>query len=79
MRANLVDWLADLACAYKAAGDLARPIPLMEATLTQREQVLGDTHPDTLISRNNLAHACRAAQAVQQRSTATSTTDADPQ
>jgi hypothetical protein len=30
---------------------------LHEATLAQREKVLGDTHPDTLHSRNNLALA----------------------
>ncbi|MFJ9835577.1 tetratricopeptide repeat protein [Streptomyces sp. NPDC101169] len=69
----------NLAYAYHSAGDLERAIPLYEATLALREQVLGDTHPQTLTSRNNLAYAYRAAQAVQQRSTATSTTDADPQ
>ncbi|MGW0282006.1 tetratricopeptide repeat protein [Streptomyces sp. NPDC003236] len=42
-------------------GHTARTISLMEATLTQREQVLGDTHPDTLASRNNLALAYRTA------------------
>ncbi|MEU6367425.1 tetratricopeptide repeat protein [Streptomyces sp. NPDC046931] len=56
----------NLASAYRAAGDGARAIPLYEATLAQREQVLGDTHPDTLNSRNNLAHARRAAPAEQQ-------------
>ncbi|GAA4766338.1 FxSxx-COOH system tetratricopeptide repeat protein [Streptomyces sanyensis] len=39
----------------------AHSIPLHEAALTQYEQVLGDTHPDTLQSRNNLACASRAA------------------
>ncbi|WP_405909038.1 tetratricopeptide repeat protein [Streptomyces sp. NBC_00828] len=34
----------------------AHSIPLRTAALTQYEQVLGDTHPDTLNSRNNLAH-----------------------
>ncbi|MHA5050263.1 tetratricopeptide repeat protein [Streptomyces sp. SD15] len=38
-------------------GDVHKAIPLHEATLTQYEQVLGDTHPDTLTSRNDLAHA----------------------
>ncbi|MEU6540800.1 tetratricopeptide repeat protein, partial [Streptomyces sp. NPDC047000] len=42
-------------------GHTARAIPLLEATLTQYEQVLGDTHPDTLTSRNNLATAYQAA------------------
>jgi YD repeat-containing protein len=43
------------------AGRLAEAIPLYERTLTDREQVLGDTHPDTLTSRNNLAYAYHAA------------------
>ncbi|MFJ4406784.1 tetratricopeptide repeat protein, partial [Streptomyces sp. NPDC088910] len=64
----------NLAYAYQAAGDLGRAIPLYETTLTQHEQVLGDTHPTTRIVRANLA----GAQAVQQRSTATSSTAADP-
>ncbi|MFJ2962656.1 tetratricopeptide repeat protein [Streptomyces collinus] len=34
---------------------------MYEATLAQREQVLGDTHPSTLTSRNNLAHAYESA------------------
>jgi hypothetical protein len=34
------------------AGDL-RAISLYEATLTDRERVLGPDHPDSLISRNN--------------------------
>ncbi|MFI9278005.1 tetratricopeptide repeat protein, partial [Streptomyces sp. NPDC053076] len=69
----------NLASAYQSAGDLQRAIPLYETALTQREQVLGDTHPQTLTTRNNLAYAYRATQAVQQRSTATSTTAADAQ
>ena len=36
-------------------------LPLYERTLTDREQLLGDTHPDTLNSRRNLADAYRAA------------------
>ncbi|WP_428837849.1 tetratricopeptide repeat protein [Streptomyces thermogriseus] len=69
----------NLAGAYESAGDLERAIPLYETTLTQCEQVLGDTHPHTLTTRNNLARAHRAAQAVQQRSTATSSPAVDPQ
>ncbi|WP_326784836.1 tetratricopeptide repeat protein [Streptomyces sp. NBC_00151] len=38
-------------------GHTARTIPLMEAALAQCEQVFGDTHPNTLTSRNNLASA----------------------
>ncbi|MER5459648.1 tetratricopeptide repeat protein [Streptomyces sp. NPDC002668] len=42
-------------------GQEVRATPLYEATLAQCERVLGDTHPDTLISRNDLAVAYRAA------------------
>ncbi|WP_218924673.1 hypothetical protein, partial [Streptomyces sp. or20] len=46
-------------------------IPLHEATLAQHEQVLGDMHPSTLASRDNLAASRQAAQAVHQGSAAT--------
>ncbi|MFG3135068.1 FxSxx-COOH system tetratricopeptide repeat protein [Streptomyces sp. NPDC048211] len=39
------------------AGQRVRAVPLFEAVLAQCEQVLGDTHPDTLKNRNNLANA----------------------
>jgi tetratricopeptide (TPR) repeat protein len=45
----------------QAAGDLSRAIPLYEQNLTDRERVLGPTHPDTLASRNNLAYAYTSA------------------
>ncbi|MEU5666771.1 tetratricopeptide repeat protein, partial [Streptomyces longwoodensis] len=58
----------DTADAYHAAaqylyrhGRDAHTIPLREAALAQSEQVLGDTHPDTLASRNNLAGAYESA------------------
>ncbi|MDP4512187.1 tetratricopeptide repeat protein, partial [Nonomuraea turcica] len=51
----------NLARAYEAAGDLDRAIPMHEATLAERERVLGADHPPTLISRNNLARAYEAA------------------
>ncbi|WP_326580989.1 tetratricopeptide repeat protein [Streptomyces sp. NBC_00481] len=35
----------NLADVYYALGDLGRATPLYEATLTQYEQVLGDTPP----------------------------------
>ncbi|MFD8082705.1 tetratricopeptide repeat protein [Kitasatospora sp. NPDC059722] len=38
-----------------AQGHHARTIPLLEATLAHCELILGDTHHDTLASRNNLA------------------------
>ncbi|MCX5247857.1 tetratricopeptide repeat protein [Streptomyces sp. NBC_00201] len=39
----------------------AHTIPLRAAILAQCEQVLGDTHPSTLTSRNNLASAYESA------------------
>ncbi|MFF8031297.1 tetratricopeptide repeat protein [Streptomyces sp. NPDC016626] len=58
----------DTASAYHAAaqylhrqGRAAHTIPLRAAALSQHEQVLGETHPDTLTSRNSLAGAYRAA------------------
>jgi hypothetical protein len=59
---------APLTAAYTTAayrlrqkGQTARSIPLWEAALAQREQVLGDAHPSTLASRNNLANAYESA------------------
>ncbi|MEU2353673.1 tetratricopeptide repeat protein, partial [Streptomyces misionensis] len=58
----------DTADAYQAAdqylyhqGRNAHTIPLRTAILAQCEQVLGDTHPQTLASRNNLAYAYESA------------------
>ena len=51
----------NLASAYRSAGDLARAVPLLEATLSDSERVLGSDHPDTLASRNNLAYAYESA------------------
>ncbi|MGC4906966.1 tetratricopeptide repeat protein, partial [Streptomyces cyaneofuscatus] len=45
---------------YRQGRD-AHTIALRTATLAQSEQVLGDTHPSTLASRNNLGSAYRAA------------------
>lgn len=47
----------NLAIGYQAAGRLDEAIPLNERTLTDGERVLGNTHLDTLDSRNNLADA----------------------
>ncbi|GHG08904.1 MULTISPECIES: toll/interleukin-1 receptor domain-containing protein [Amycolatopsis] len=52
---------SSLVAAHEAAGDLARAIPLYEATLADRERVLGTDHPDTLTERNNLAYAYQTA------------------
>ncbi|MFF2801612.1 tetratricopeptide repeat protein, partial [Streptomyces sp. NPDC058051] len=45
----------------RRAGQMARAIPFLSAVLDQCEQVLGDMHPDTLTSRNNLAYAYGSA------------------
>ncbi|WP_405796507.1 tetratricopeptide repeat protein [Streptomyces longwoodensis] len=58
---RLTDAYATAADRLHHQGHTARTIPLLEAALVQREQVLGDTHPNTLASRNNLAYAYRAA------------------
>ncbi|QJT04662.1 ATP-binding protein [Streptomyces asoensis] len=49
------------ACLLSLRGHDARTIPLLEATVAQHRQDLGDTDPDTLGSRNNLACAYRDA------------------
>ncbi|MEU6151496.1 tetratricopeptide repeat protein [Actinosynnema sp. NPDC047251] len=54
----------NLAAAYESAGDLGRAIPLYEATLADRERVLGPGHPSDPdkprardIDLNSRAHA----------------------
>jgi tetratricopeptide (TPR) repeat protein len=55
--APLTDAYTTAANRLHQQGHTARTIPLLNATLTQREQVHGDTHPHTLTSRGNLAYA----------------------
>ena len=43
------------------ARQLDEAIPLFEQTLADRERVLGQAHPDTLTSRDNLAKAYKDA------------------
>jgi hypothetical protein len=43
------------------ARQLDEAIPLFEQTLADRERVLGQAHPDTLTSRDNLANAYKDA------------------
>ena len=50
-----------IASTYESAGRLTEAITLFEQTLTDRIHVLGDNHPDTLDSRNNLAGAYESA------------------
>ncbi|MET8742086.1 tetratricopeptide repeat protein [Streptomyces sp. NPDC004728] len=56
-----IDLFDRAAIQARQAGQSARAVLLFEVTLAQSEQVLGDTHPDTLSSRNNLASAYRDA------------------
>ena len=50
-----------IASAYHAAGGLTEAITLNVQALTDRIHVLGEDHPDTLASRNNLAGAYESA------------------
>ena len=47
--------------AYESAGRTTEAIPLYEATLTDRERILGPDHPKTLTTRSHLAYAYQAA------------------
>jgi hypothetical protein len=76
---QLVDAYESAAERLHQQGHTARAIPLLEASLAQCEQVLGDTHPYTLNSRNSLARAREVAQTVQQIDTAASATDSHRQ
>jgi hypothetical protein len=49
----------NLATSRWALGDLQGAHDLHEQTLTGRRRLLGDGHPDTLISMNNLAELHR--------------------
>ena len=44
-----------------ARARLEQAIALYERTLTDREHILGDEHPDTLTTRHNLAGAYQSA------------------
>jgi hypothetical protein len=47
--------VSSLASVHQALGDLDVAHTLHEQALASRRQVLGDDHPDTLQSMNNLA------------------------
>ncbi|QIY97402.2 tetratricopeptide repeat protein [Streptomyces sp. S1D4-11] len=49
----------EIAGFLTAQGEIGRTIPLLKASLTQRERTLGSTHPDTLSIRTQLAYAYR--------------------
>ncbi|WP_406355202.1 tetratricopeptide repeat protein [Streptomyces sp. NBC_01635] len=59
--APLTDAYGTAADRLREQGHTARTVPLFEAALAQCEQTLGDTHPNTLTSRNNLAGAYESA------------------
>ena len=50
-----------LAAAYRADGQTAEAIALLEGNLAVRERIPGADHPETLRTRNDLAAACLAA------------------
>jgi len=50
-----------IASAYVSTGRLSEAIALLEQVLTDCVRVLGEDHPDTLASRNNLAGAYESA------------------
>jgi Tetratricopeptide repeat len=47
--------MSNVALTYRVLGDPQGANELHEQTLTTRRRVLGDDHPDTLNSMNNLA------------------------
>ncbi len=49
---NMINALAEL---FRNKGEYDRALPLYEECLAKRKRVLGDEHPDTLSSLNNLA------------------------
>ena len=50
----------NLAATLRALGDHAGARELHEQTLAAQRRLLGDEHPNTLISMNNLAETLRA-------------------
>jgi tetratricopeptide (TPR) repeat protein len=60
-QAELLELLSWTGSALQAAGDLTRAVPMLLATLADRERLLGADHPNTLSSRNDLAFAYRLA------------------
>lgn len=52
--------MANLATALFKAGDYSTACPMLEQCLSQRQEVFGDEHPDTVSAMNNLAYCCLA-------------------
>ena len=50
-----------IAYAYLSAGRITEAVALLEQVLTDSTRILGQDHPHTLVSRNNLAGAYRKA------------------
>ena len=59
LRFLALDYLAELADAYHAAGRVVEAIPLLQRSLADQEQLFGADHSRTLATRNNLASAYR--------------------
>ncbi|ANP54158.1 hypothetical protein J2Z21_005451 [Streptomyces griseochromogenes] len=57
----LIDAYECAAYRLHQQGHTTPTIPLWEVTLSHRERLLGDTHPDTLTSRHHLAYVYGAA------------------
>jgi len=66
-----------LASLYAQTNRSKEAIPLYQSTLADREEVLGQTHPDTLKSRHNLACAYRASGRLEEANTLHQRTLAD--
>jgi tetratricopeptide (TPR) repeat protein len=52
---------AELAHAYRVAGQPEKALPLYERLVTDQDRAHGPDHPDNLAARGNLAHAYRSA------------------
>ena len=70
-------------CIYRASSSLTaaglyeQAVEYDQKTLQQSYEIHGPDHPDTLTARGNLAHFRRAAEAVQQPSSATAAAERD--
>ena len=56
----MVAWLVAVALLLRARGKLDEAEPLLREALAARREALGDTHPSTLVSINNLGDLLQA-------------------
>jgi hypothetical protein len=52
---DTLKWIGELASTYCAQGNFAAPADMEEVVLMGRKKTLGEEHPATLTSMNNLA------------------------